>query len=127
MVQEVLVGRGEKVIVEVVHDVEEFLRLVDPESRVHYELYWKAVEYSRVTGLIYKMEAGINIYGITREGFVLVCNLRDIISWDDKKLRKYNTGNLFTDYNAWIKERWQEYEKMAKELGATPGKFEFFS
>ena len=99
--------------------------LVAPESSVHYELYWKAVEYSGETGLIYKMEAGMKLYGITREGFVLVCNLRDVISWDDKRLRKYNTGNLFTDYNEWIKEKWKEYEKIAKELGATPGKFEF--
>jgi len=118
------VSRGEKGIVEEVRDVEEFLRLLDPESRVHYELYWKAVEYSRTTGLIYRMEAGMRLYGISREGFILVCNLSEVISWDDERLRKYGNSNLFEDYNAWIKERWKEYEKIAKELGATPGKFQ---
>ena len=117
-------SRGEKGIVEEVRDVEEFLRLLDPESRVHYELYWKAVEYSRTTGLIYRMEAGMRLYGISREGFILVCNLSEVISWDDERLRKYGNSNLFEDYNAWIKERWKEYEKIAKELGATPGKFQ---
>ncbi len=122
--QEVVVSRGEKGIVEEVRDVEEFLRLLDPESRVHYELYWKPVEYSRTTGLIYRMEAGMRLYGISREGFILVCNLSEVISWDDERLRKYGNSNLFEDYNAWIKERWKEYEKIAKELGATPGKFQ---
>jgi hypothetical protein len=121
--QEVVVGRGEKGIVEVVHDVEEFLRLVAPESRVHYELYWKAVSVFR--GLIEEIEAGVVIYGLTREGFVLKCVIIDRISWQDERLRKYGNTDLHSAYNKWIKEKWEEYEKIAKELGATPGKFEF--
>lgn len=120
-----IVGRGERGIVEVVHDLDEFLGLLDPESRVHYELYWKAVEYSKAYGFIYKMEAGINLYGVTREGFVLICNLREIISWDSPELQKYKGRTLTENYNEWIKEKWTEFEQKAKELGATPGKFEF--
>jgi len=120
-----LVGEVKRFVVEEVGNVEEFLRLLAPESRVHYELYWRALEYSKEFGIIYKIEAGVKFYGITKEGFILVCRLSEVISWDDERLRKYNTGNLFSDYNEWIKEKWKEFEQKAKELGATPGKFQF--
>ena len=118
----VKVGCRDIRILEEVRDVEEFIKLLHPESRVHYEIYWKP---TRVTGLIEEIEAGIIIYGITREGFVLRCAINDRISWDSPELRKYDGNTLHERYNAWIKERWKEYEKIAKELGATPGKFEF--
>ncbi len=118
-----LVGEVKRFVVEEVWDVEEFLRLLAPESRIHYELFWKFHDVFQ--GLPMRCEAGVIFYGLSREGFVLKCKISEVISWDDKRLDKYGKGNLFDNYNEWIKEKWAEFKQKAKELGATPGKFEF--
>jgi len=104
------------VVVETVHDLDEFLSLISPDSRIHHECYWKYQEI--VHGLPLKVEAGIIFYGITREGFVVKCIISDRISWNSIELdKKYsNFDNIFDKYNAWITEKWQEYEEIAKKI-----------
>jgi len=119
------IGCERKKIKEVVYDLEEFKKLLSTDnSRVHYELYWKPLEH--YSGLITRLEAGIRLYGISVDGYILVCELSDEITWCDKRLKKYGNTNLFDDYDEWIKEKWNEYKKIAEELGATPGKFEYW-
>jgi hypothetical protein len=110
------------VVVETVHDLDEFLKLIAPESRIHYELFWRPARVFQ--GLIEEVEAGIIFYGFTKDGFVLKCIKCDRISWNDEKLNKYGNVDLHKAYDMWIKERWQDYQKEAKKIGATPGNFE---
>ena len=109
-------------IKEVVYELDEFKRLLSKNSRVHYEMYWKPIEYH--SGLITKLEAGIKLYGISNDNNILICEIKDQVTWSDNILKKYGNNNLYDDYDAWIKEKWKEYKKIAEELNATPGRFE---
>jgi len=110
------------VVVETVHNLDEFLSLISKDSRIHYELFWEPVETLR--GLIMRVRAGIIFYGLTDEGFVLKCILAEEISWQDERLRKYGNIDLHQAYDKWIKDKWAEFEQKAKEIGATYGRFE---
>jgi len=112
-------------MIEVIHNVDEFLEILSDGSRIHYELYWRPIEYSRETGLIYEIEAGINLYGLAKEGHIVVCNIFKRVTWESPELRKYNKGGLHEDYNAWIKDVWKEFEEIASSLKATKGRFEW--
>jgi hypothetical protein len=109
-------------IIETVHDLDEFLSLIAPESRIHYETFWKPIEICGC--IISRLTVGVTFYGVSREGYVLKCELKEVIDWKDKRLRKYKNTNIIDDYNAFIKEKWTEYDELAKKIGATKGKFE---
>ena len=105
------------------NDVDLFLSLLDKNSRIHYELYWKP---ARVThGLIEILEVGLNLYGVSKEGYILLCKVYDTIDWDSEILNKYEGSTLHQKYSEFIKEKWKEYKAIAEEIGATEGKFEY--
>ena len=115
-------------LVEEVYDLEEFLELIVENSRIHHQFYWKAE--SVIHGMIDTLRAGIKLYGIAKEGHIVVCDLFEVVSWDSPKLEeiaeKYGLSNLNDEYEYWMKE---VHEKLKREviekLGSTPGKFEF--
>ncbi|ADB58793.1 hypothetical protein [Archaeoglobus profundus] len=115
-------------LVEEVYDLDEFLEVVAEDGRIHHQFYWKAER--AIHGMIHTLRAGVKLYGIAKEGHIVVCDLSEVVSWDSPKLeeiaRKYGINNLNDEYRYWIKE---VHEKMKREvvekLGSTPGKFEF--
>jgi len=115
-------------IVEEVYDLEEFLELIAEDSRIHHQFYWKVERV--VHGIIDTLRAGIKLYGIAKEGHIVVCDLFEVVSWDSPKLReiakKYGLSNLNDEYDYWMKE---VHEKLKREviekIGSTSGKFEF--
>jgi len=109
-------------IVETVYDLDEFLKLIDPNSRIHHECYWKCKRI--LEGLPLEIEVGIVLYGLTREGFVLKCVITKKITWEEVEKLYPDSNNLYDKYNTWIRQEWAKFEKMAKEIGSTSGKFE---
>jgi hypothetical protein len=103
-------------------DVDQFLSLLSRDSRVHYELYWKPLAITG--GLFQKIEIGLNLYGISIEGFILLCKVTEVVDWNSEALRKYE-GTLHQRYTAYIREKWEEFRAIAEEIGATEGKFEY--
>ena len=114
-------------LVEEVYDLEEFLELIAEDSRIHHQFYWKAERI--IHGMIDTLRAGIKLYGVAKEGHIVVCDLFEVVSWDSPKLReiaeKYGVSNLNDEYQCWMNE---VHEKLKREvierLGSTPGKFE---
>ncbi|RLI80369.1 hypothetical protein DRP05_00900 [Archaeoglobales archaeon] len=105
-------------LVEVVHSIEEFIGKVDPSSDVHYEIE------SNIIGPIGDIAyVKLTLYGIGRNS-VVKCVLVESARWNDKDVRKHRTGNAIDDLKLWIKEKRKEMEKIARELKATPGKYE---
>ena len=105
-------------LVEVVHSIEEFIGKVDPGSDVHYEIE------SNIIGPIGDIAyVKLTLYGIGRNS-VVKCVLVESARWNDKDVRKHRTGNAIDDLKLWIKEKRKEMEKIARELKATPGKYE---
>ncbi len=68
---------------------------------------------------------GMTLYGLSNDGYIVKCELSEVVNWNDERLTKYKSNNLHEQYNAFIKEKWLEYEQLANELGATRGKFEY--
>ncbi|WP_457548711.1 hypothetical protein [Archaeoglobus sp.] len=127
-----VVGRKEVVkkvaLVEEVYDLDEFLELISEDSRIHHQFYWKAERV--IQGFIDTLRAGIKLYGIAREGHIVVCDLFEVVSWDSPKLReiseKYGVSNLNDEYEYWMKDVHERLKKVfIEKLGSTPGKFEF--
>ena len=109
-------------LTEVIYDLDEFLSLLAKPARIHHEYYWKVLDKS--LGFPCKVEAGLKLYGISKEGHVLICVLSETMRWDSDELNKHD-GNSVTDrFNAWISELWEKLEKKAKGIGSTPGRFE---
>ena len=104
-------------LVEVVHSIEEFIGKIDPSSDVHYEIE------SNITGYGDIAYVKLTLYGIGRNS-VVKCVLVESASWNDKEVREHRTGNAIDDLKLWIKEKRKEMEKIARELKATPGRYE---
>ena len=106
-------------LVEVVHSIEEFIGKIDPSSDVHYEIE------SRIIGSVGDIAyVKLTLYGVGRSASLIKCVLVESARWDDKDVRKHRTGNAIDDLKLWIKEKQKEMEKIARELKATPGKYE---
>jgi len=105
-------------LVEVVHSIEEFIKKIDPHQDVHYEIESNII--GPVGDIAY---VRLTLYGIGRNS-VIRCVLAESARWNDKEVRKHNTGNAFDDLKLWIREKRKEMEKIARELKATPGRYE---
>ena len=105
-------------LVEVVHSVEEFIAKIDPHQDVHYEIESNII--GPVGDIAY---VKLTLYGIGRSS-VVKCVLVESAKWNDKEVRKFGTNNAFDNLRLWIKEKQKEMERIAKELKATPGRYE---
>ena len=108
-------------LVEVVYNLDEFKAKVDNSKAIHYELWNKPLMIVGAVPL--RMQAGIILYGVSKDGQVLQCVLRKSITIEELNKRESVSFNVFEDYNAWIKEVWSEFEALAKDLNATKGKW----
>lgn len=105
-------------LVEVVHSIEEFIGKIDPCQDVHYEIE------SRIIGPVGDIAyVKLTLYGVGRNS-VVKCVLVESARWNDKDVRKFRTDNSIDDLKLWIKEKRKEMEKIARELKATPGRYE---
>ena len=104
-------------LVEVVHSIEEFIDRIDPDSDVHYEIE------SNFIGMGDIAYVKLTLYGVGRNS-VVKCILAESARWNDKEVRKFGTNNAIDDLKLWIQEKQKEMEKIAKELEATPGRYE---
>jgi len=105
-------------LVEVVHSIEEFIGKIDPNSDVHYEIE------SNVIGMGDIAYVKLTLYGIGRNASLIKCVLVESAKWNDKDVRKFGTNNAIDDLKLWIREKQTEIEKIARELKATPGRYE---
>ena len=106
-------------LVEVVHDINEFLAKIDPNSDVHYEIESNII--GPVGDIAY---VKLILYGVGRNASLIKCVLVESAKWNDKEVRKFRTNNAIDDLRLWIKEKRKEMKKIAKELKATPGRYE---
>ncbi len=107
-------------LVEVVHDVSEFIGKIDPCQDVHYEIE------SNIIGPIGDIAyVRLTLYGVGRNPSLIKCVLVESAKWNDKDVRKFRTNNAIDDLRLWIQEKRKEMEKIARELKATPGRYEF--
>ena len=105
-------------LVEVVHSIEEFIGKIDPCQDVHYEIE------SNIIGMGDIAYVKLTLYGISRSASLIKCILAESAKWNDKEVRKFRTNNAIDDLKLWIKEKQKEMEKIARELKATPGRYE---
>jgi|Deesub1362A_J573_1020465.scaffolds.fasta_scaffold00525_13 hypothetical protein len=106
-------------LVEVVHSIEEFIGKIDPHQDVHYEIE------SNIVGPVGDVAyVKLTLYGIGRNASLIKCVLVEAVRWNDKEVRRHRTGNAIDDLKLWIQEKQKEFEKIAKELKATPGRYE---
>jgi len=106
-------------LVEVVHSIKEFIGKIDPCQDVHYEIE------SNIVGPIGDFAyVRLTLYGIGRSTSLIKCVLVESARWNDKEVRKFGTKNAIDDLRFWIQEKQKKFEKIAKELKATPGKYE---
>lgn len=105
-------------LVEVVHSIEEFIDRIDPDSDVHYEIE------SNIIGMGDIAYVRLTLYGIGRSPSLIKCVLVESAKWNDKEVRKFRTNNAIDNLKLWIQEKRKEMEKIARELKATPGRYE---
>ena len=105
-------------LVEVVHSIEEFIGKIDPNSDVHYEIE------SNIIGMGDIAYVRLTLYGIGRSASLIKCILAESAKWKDEEVRKFRTNNVIDNLKLWIKEKRKEMKKIAKELKATPGRYE---
>lgn len=105
-------------LVEVVHSIEEFIDRIDPDSDVHYEIE------SNIIGMGDIAYVRLTLYGIGRNPSLIKCVLVESAKWNDKEVRKFRTNNAIDNLKLWIQEKRKEMEKIARELKATPGRYE---
>ena len=110
--------RGETMLVEVVHDINEFLTKIDSDSDVHYEIK------SNIIGMGDMAYVKLTLYGVGRSASLIKCVLVESAKWSDKDVRKFRTNNAIDDLRLWVQEKQKEMEKIARELKATPGRYE---
>ena len=118
-----------KNIVEYVYDIDEFMKIVDKNSRVHY-MFFHDFDEKCLTWC----EAGIVLFGVSKERHIVKCEISRKVSWTDKELdEKYkDVHNLLDRYNLWIHDTQKDLlkeikEKLLKEysIEITPGKYEY--
>ncbi len=105
-------------LVEVVHSIGEFIDRIDPDSDVHYEIE------SNIIGMGDIAYVRLTLYGIGRSPSLIKCVLVESAKWNDKEVRKFRTNNAIDNLKLWIQEKRKEMEKIARELKATPGRYE---
>jgi len=105
------------VLIEIVHDIEEFLGKIDPGSDIHYEI--RSAIHRSDTAFVELL-----LYGIGRKSAIVKCSLTEFARWNDEKVRAYGHSNAFENLKAWISTKTAEYEELAESLGATPGKYD---
>ena len=106
-------------IVEVVHNINEFIGKIDPHQDVHYEIE------SNIIGIGDIAYVKLTLYGVGRNASLIKCIFAESAKWNDKDVRKFGTKNVIKDLRLWIKEKQKEMEKIAKDLKATPGRYDF--
>lgn len=105
-------------LIEVVHDVDEFLSKIDHGSDIHYEL----------RSAIHKGEIAIVellLYGIGKSLAIVKCSVIELAKWCDEKVVVFGNSNAFENLKAWIQKKEREFKDLAESLGATPGKYDF--
>ncbi len=107
-------------LVEVVHDINEFLAKIDPNSDVHYEIESNII--GPVGDIAY---VKLTLYGVGRNPSLIKCTLAESAKWKDEEVRKFRTNNVIDNLKLWIQEKKRELEKIARELKATPGRYDF--
>jgi len=110
---------GVAILVEVVHSINEFIGKIDPHQDVHYEIESNII--GPVGDIAY---VKLTLYGVGRSAQLIKCVLVESAKWNDKEVRNFGTNNAFDNLRLWIKEKQKELEKIARELKATPGKYE---
>jgi len=103
-------------LVEVVHSIEEFIGKIDPNQDVHYEIE------SSIVGMGDMAYVKLTLYGVGNS--VIKCIIVESARWNDRDVRKFGTSNSISNLKLWIEEKQKEFEKIAKELKATPGRYE---
>ncbi len=106
-------------LVEVVHDISEFIAKIDANSDVHYEIESNII--GPVGDIAY---VKLTLYGIGRDLSLIKCVLVESAKWNYKDVRKFRTNNAIDDLRLWIQEKQKEMEKITRELKATPGRYE---
>lgn len=96
-------------LVEVVADIEEFKEILDPASRIHYRILSKPGALHR--GVALEWIAGLEIYGITKEGWIAKLVLADVIKMEEVKEGK----DLYDGYNIWAQRTIERLIKEARE------------
>jgi len=104
-------------LAETLYDIDEFIKKIDPAQNVHYEIE------SRITGIGDTGIVKLILYGVGSKT-LLKCIIAESARWNDEEVRKHSTRNAIDDLKLWIAEKRKEFEKKAKELNATPGRYE---
>ena len=108
-------------LVEIIHDIDDFISKIDAYTDVHYELE------SQILGPVGELAyVKLTLYGIGRNSSLVKCIIVKSAKWNDKEVRKFGTKNAIEDLKLWIAEKRKEMEKIAKDLNATPGRYEVF-
>ncbi len=104
-------------LVEVVHDVDEFLSKIDPSGDLHYELR-TAIHRGEVAVV------ELFLYGIGKSSAIVKCSVVELARWSDEKVVVFGNSNTFENLKAWIRKKEREFRNLAESLGATPGRYE---
>ncbi len=67
----------------------------------------------------------LTLYGVGRSASLIKCTLAESAKWKDEEVRKFRTNNVIDNLKLWIQEKKRELEKIARELKATPGRYDF--
>ena len=110
-------------LVEVVYDLDEFKKKADEEYSVHY-LFYRKPDVS-VSGFMYGMEAGVEVFAVAKKGHLLKCVLFKRVRWDSSELDGYK-GSYDEKLYSWAADVHKELKEKVVEMfpDATPGKYE---
>jgi len=106
-------------LIETVYDINEFIRKID-DCDVHYEIDSGLIGPAGEIGYV-----KLILYGI-RNLILVKCEMVARASWGSEEVRRYGRKNAMENLRLWMADKRKEMEAVAKELGATPGRYEIF-
>ena len=68
----------------------------------------------------------LTLYGVGKNCIVR-CILIEYAKWNDEDVVKHRMGNAIDNLRHWIQEARKKMEGIAKELKATPGRYDIFA
>ena len=107
-------------LIEIVHDIDEFLGKIDSGSDIHYEI--QSAIHGNDTAFV-----ELILYGIGRKSAIVKCSLTEFARWSDEKVRAFGHSNAFENLKAWIYSMRSDFEEIAESIGATPGKYDILT